>query len=348
MSSPLVVAVVLTWNGREDTLACVSTLVDSGHPPAAIVVVDNGSTDGSPGLVRRVAPDARIVEMGENRGFAPAVNAGGEAATGDLLIILNPDAAPRPGFADAIRRPAADGRGWGAWMGLVTAEEGRVVNSTGGVVHFTGISWAGGAGEPVPADQEPSEVAFVSGACLVVPAETWRRLGGFPDEYFLYHEDVDVSLRLRLAGETLGIEPAAVVDHDYEFGRRGQKMYLLERNRWATILRTYPGPVLAVAMPGLLLTELALWPLSVIGGWGGLKLKANRDLLRALPRLLRERREIQRGRRVSSREFAAHLSAELDSAYLGRFARSAPLNWLLRAYWGAARGLLRLLSFRSS
>ncbi len=340
--------VVVSWNDGEALERTLPALVRDLGPDDEIVVVDNGSTDGTPELVRRVAPQARLLELGENKGFAPAVNAGGEAATGDLLIILNPDAAPRPGFADAIRRPATDGRGWGAWMGLVTAEDGRVINSDGGVVHFTGIAWAGGAGDPVPEQLEAGEVAFVSGACLVIPVETWRRLGGFPHEYFLYHEDVDVSMRLRLSGERLGIEPAAVVDHDYEFGRRGQKMYLLERNRWSTVLRTYPGPVLAVALPGLLLTELALWPISIAGGWAGLKLKANRDLLRSLPRLVRERRRIQRERNVSSREFAAHLTAELDSAYLGRAARIKPLNWALRAYWGAARGLLRLLSFRSS
>ena len=340
--------VIVSWNDGEALERTLPALVAELADHDEILVVDNGSTDGTPDLVRRVAPKARLLEQGENNGFAPAVNAGGEAATGDLLIILNPDAAPRPGFADAIRRPATDGRGWGAWMGLVTAEEGKVVNSTGGVIHFTGIAWAGGAGDPVPEHLEPAEVPFVSGACLVVPVETWRRVGGFPPEYFLYHEDVDVSMRLRLQGEVLGIEPAAVVDHDYEFGRRGQKMYLLERNRLSTVLRTYPGPVLAVTTPGLLLTELALWPVSIAGGWGRLKLTANRDLLRALPRLLRERRQIQRDRTVSSREFAAHLSAELDSAYLGRFARFAPLNWALRAYWGAARGLLRLLSFRSS
>jgi len=340
--------VIVSWNDGEALERTLPALVRELAAHDEIIVVDNGSTDGSPDLVRRLAPEARLVELGENLGFAPAVNAGGETAKGDLLIVLNPDAAPRPGFADAIRRPATDGRGWGAWMGLVTAEEGRVINSSGGIVHFTGIAWAGGAEDPVPEHVEPGEVAFVSGACLVVPVAKWRRLGGFPDEYFLYHEDVDVSMRLRLAGEVLGIEPAAIVDHDYEFSRRGQKMYLLERNRWSTVIRTYPGPVLAVTMPGLLLTELALWPVSIAGGWWRLKLAANRDLIRALPRLLRERRRIQKDRRVSSREFAAHLTADLDSAYLGRAARIAPLRWALRAYWGAARGLLRLLSFRSS
>jgi hypothetical protein len=188
----------------------------------------------------------------------------------------------------------------------------------------------------------------VSGACLAIPLASWRRLGGFPPEYFLYHEDVDISLRLRLAGERLGIEPTAVVDHDYEFHRRGQKMRLLERNRWATILRAYPASVLAVALPGLLLTELALIPISIVGGWARLKLGATWDILRSLPRVLRERRAIQATKATSGAAFAAQLTPDLDSAYLGRAANLAPLRWALRAYWGAARGLLRLLSFRSS
>ena len=338
--------VIVAWNEREALTRTLPPLMEQLREGDEVIVVDNGSTDGTAELVRELAPGARIVSMGENRGFAPAVNAGGEAARGELLLILNPDAMPRLGFSEAIRRPLADDRGWGAWMGLVTAEDGRVVNSLGGVVHFTGIAWAGGAGEPVPEWLEAGEVPFVSGACLAIPLATWRRLGGFPAEYFLYHEDVDVSLRLHLAGERLGIEPSAVVDHDYEFHRRGQKMRLLERNRWATVLRTYPAPVLAVALPGLLATELALLPISAAGGWARLKLAASWDVIRSLPRLLRERRAIQATRRASGAEFAAHLTPDLGSAYLGRAGRLAPLRWALRAYWGAARALLKLLSSR--
>jgi GT2 family glycosyltransferase len=340
--------VIVAWNEHEALSRTLPPLTEQLAEGDELIVVDNGSTDGTPELVAELAPQARVVSMGENRGFAPAVNAGADAAQGELLLILNPDAMPRPGFSEAIRRPLADARGWGAWMGLVTAEEGRIVNSLGGVVHFTGIAWAGGAGDPVPERLEAGEVPFVSGACLAIPLASWRRLGGFPPEYFLYHEDVDVSLRLRLAGERLGIEPAAVVDHDYEFHRRGQKMRLLERNRWATVLRAYPASVLAVALPGLLATELALIAISIAGGWARLKLAANWDVVRSLPRVLRERRAIQATKRTSGAEFAAQLTPDLDSAYLGRAAHLAPLRWMLRAYWGAARALLRLLSLRSA
>jgi hypothetical protein len=246
------------------------------------------------------------------------------------------------GFGEAIRRPLAEGRGWDAWMGLVTAEGGKVVNTRGGILHFTGIAWAGGAGEPVAADLSSRDVPFLSGACLAIPRATFAHLGGFAPGYFLYHEDVELSLRLRLAGSRIGIEPRAVVDHDYEFGRSPDKYRLLEGSRWATVIRTYPAPLLAALLPALLLTELALIPLSLAGGWWRQKLAANLDVLRSLPSRLRERRRIQRGRAVTAGEFASFLSADLDSPYLGRTGRIAPLRWALRAYWAVVKLLLRV------
>jgi GT2 family glycosyltransferase len=229
-------------------------------------------------------------------------------------------------------------------MGLVTAAGGGVVNTNGGVVHFTGISWAGEAGVPAPGSATgPREVAFASGACLAVPRATWERLGGFPEHYFMYHEDVDLSLRIRLAGGRVGIEPAAAVDHDYEFGKGAAKWRRLERNRWATILRCYPGPLLALLAPALLVTEFALLGAAAAGGWLPQKLRAGAETLAGLPQLWRERRAVQATRRVTAGEFAAWLSRDLDSPFLGRAGRSALLRVCLHAYWA---GVVRALGGR--
>jgi GT2 family glycosyltransferase len=333
--------VIVTHDHRDAVGATVGALARELRDGDELIVIDNASTDGTPQAVRDAAADATVIELGENLGFAGGCNRGAALSSGPLLLFLNPDAVVAPGFRDAIALPLAEERGWVAWQGLVTAEGGQVINSRGGAVHFTGIAWAGGAGEPVP-EHEPAtdEVGFVSGACLAIPAAAFEDAGGFAEPFFLYHEDVDLSLRLRLAGGRLGVEPRARVDHEYEFAKGPRKWRLLERNRWATLIRAYPSSLLALLAPALLATELALVAISLTGGWGRQKALAWLDVARWLPRLFRERREIQASRRVGAGTFARALTPDLDSSYLGAAGRSRVLRAVLRAYWSLVLALL--------
>lgn len=281
-----------------------------------------------------------MIETGANLGYGAANNLGAALAHGQLLVFLNPDALVQPGFRDAIVAPFGE-RGWLAWQGLVTAQDGTVVNTRGGVVHFTGIAWAGGAGDPVAsAPPGGGEPGFASGACLAIPRDEFERHEGFAEEFFLYHEDVDLSLRVRLAGGRLGVAEAARADHAYEFDKGAEKWRYLERNRWATVIRTYPAALLVLLMPALIATDVALWPVAVAGGWGGQRLLALADTLRSLPRLLAERRRIQATRVISAATFAAALTPDLDSTFLGAASKSRALRSLLRAYWRAVTALL--------
>ncbi len=338
MPEPRLSTVIVTWNSVAALKASLPALVEQLREGDELIVADNGSSDGTPGLVAELAPRARIVQMGGNTGFAAAANAGARAAGEELLLLLNPDARPLPGFRDAIVRPWTEDRGWAAWMGLVICNDGRDVNTAGNPVHFTGLAWAGKHGRP-PREVRPGEVTALSGACLALPLETFRRLDGFPEPYFLYQEDIDLSLRLRLEGQRLGIEPSAIVDHEYEFGGAA-KMRWLERNRWALVLRTYPTALLILLAPALLLTELALIPISISGGWGGQKMLATLDGLRRLPWALRTRGAIQRARSISAADFAALLTADLESPFFGRAGRSRILRLSLRGYWRLVRALL--------
>lgn len=336
--------VVVTHDSRDALAATVPALVEQLRDGDQLIVVDNASSDGTAAAARELAPEAIVLETGANLGFAAACNRGARAASGELLCLLNPDAVPQPGWREAIERPLVEERGWAAWQALVTADGGRTINTRGGVVHYTAIAWAGGAGEPyAPSDEfraTNDEPGFVSGACLAIARATYAEAGALPEDFFLYHEDVDLSLRLRLAGGALGVERAARVDHSYEFAKGGHKWRYLERNRWATLLRTYPASLLALLAPALLATELALVAVALAGGWLPQKLRAWGETLTALPRLLRERREIQARRTVGAGEFARALTAELDSPFLGAAGRSRALAVVLRAYWAVVLALI--------
>jgi GT2 family glycosyltransferase len=337
---PTLSVLIVAYENRDDLSKTLPALLPELGEGDELIVVENKPGDGSAHLVRELAPQARIVQMGGNAGFAAGIDAGAELASGELLVILNPDAAPQPGFGEAIRRPWAEDRGWGAWQALVADGGLRCVNSAGNPLHFTGITWAGGHGRPLDPAPTAGEVTVASGACLAVPLRIWRETGGFPPEFFLYHEDVDLSVRIRAAGHAVGLEPAAVVAHDYEFGANAEKWFWLERNRLAFLLRTYPGALLALLAPALLATELALLAVAAGGGWGRQKLRANLAFARWLPRLLRERREIQAQRAVSAAEFASWLTPDLDSELISPLARSWPARLALRGYWRLVRLLL--------
>lgn len=337
---PSLSVLIVAWNSREELVRTIPALLPELREGDELIVVDNDSDDDTAVVVLELAPAARIVRMGRNVGFAAGCNAGAEAARGDLLVVLNPDAAPLPGFGEAIRRPWLEGRGWAAWQALVAEAGATRINSLGNPVHFTGIVWAGGHGKPISEAPPAGEVISLSGACLAIPLATWREVGGLPERFFLYHEDVDLSLRLRLRGDTLGIEPTAIVAHDYVFGARDQKWRWLERNRLAFLIRIYPTPLLVLLAPALLATEVALLFVSGSAGWGRQKLTADWEVLRWLPRLLRERRRIQRVRAVSSAEFASWLSVDLNSPFIPAAARGLPVRLALHAYWRTVRLLL--------
>lgn len=346
-SSVRVSIVIVTFNSGEAIRRSLPALTRQLRSDDQLVMVDNASDDDTLATLRVLAPHAIVIRNSSNDGFAAACNAGVDASSGELIVLLNPDATPANGFRDAIVAPLDENCDWSAWMGLVTADGGTVINTSGGVVHFTGIAWAGNAGEPLSTEPDaPREVAFLSGACLAIPRDTWQRHDGFSPRFFMYCEDVDLSLRLRLAGGLVGIEPRARVQHDYDFDKGSKKWRLLERNRWATIIRTYPMALLFVLAPALVATELAIFLIALTQGWVTQKMLATADTVRALPRLASERHAIQQAHRIDALEFARWLTPDLDSRYLGRAGSSSWLRRALRAYWALALAVLRLVSAR--
>jgi hypothetical protein len=131
-----------------------------------------------------------------------------------------------------------------------------------------------------------------------------------------------------------------VVEHDYEFAKGDKKWFLLERNRWTTVLGVYPAALLLALLPALLAAEAAFFVAAARGGWLGAKARASLAVLRGLPGTLRRRAAVQASATVSPREFATGLSAGLDSPFLGAVAQIRPLAVAQAAYWRLVTTLL--------
>ncbi len=327
-------AVVIVAHDSTDVLAtALAALEPQLGAEDEVVVVDSGSSDDP----AAVLPErVRLVDAGGNVGFAGGAALGAAQTSAPLVLFLNPDAIVEPGCLDALREAPAD---WAAWQALVLLPDGETVNTAGNVAHWTGLGWAGHCDSRL-ADlglDGPQPAGFASGAALVVRRADWDAAGGFDPAYFMYGEDQDLSLRLRLAGRGVGIIPGARVVHGYDFAKGDYKWFHLERNRWWTVLSVYPAPLLMLVLPALLALEVALLFVAWRGGWLKAKLRAQVAVLRTLGRTRARRAVVQRTRRVSTGEFAAGLTAGMASPYL---AVPPPAERAQAGYWRVVRGLL--------
>lgn len=334
------VTAIMLAHGPEPWLAdAVEAVLASTGVRVDLVLVDNGTTspaiDGIKG-----EPDVRILRPAENTGYAGGCQLGAAEATGEYLAFVNSDAIVAPPALAALAAVAGQ-PGVGAAMGSVRlADTPELINTAGNPLHFAGLCWAGGNGEPANRYAVRRHVPSVSGCCFVVPRSVWQRLGGFAPEYFAYYEDAELSLRMWQQGLTVEYVPEAVVWHHYEFSRNDAKYYLVERNRLITVLTTYQARTLLLLAPVLALTEAAMLAAALAGGWVRPKLRGwawlwgNRGWLRA------RRRRLQAVRTVGDRQVAELMTGRFDATNVAAPPGTGLYNLVAGAYWRLVKPLL--------
>jgi GT2 family glycosyltransferase len=216
----LVSAIVVNHRRPELTLECLSSLRNAFERldgPAELIAIDNGSGDRSAELIGQRCPDAELIALPENRGFATAVNSGLEASRGEWILLLNNDTTIEP---HAVGRMLAAG-GAADDIGSVAAEmrfaaTPQVVNSAGIGVDRLGIAFDRRLGERATADgAEPVEVFGASGGAALMRRRMLDELGGFDPSFFFALEDADLAWRARMAGWRAVYVPGAVVWHHH-------------------------------------------------------------------------------------------------------------------------------------
>jgi GT2 family glycosyltransferase len=338
-ADPVASVIVLAYGDEPYLGECIAAALATTGPEVEIVVVDNGAS----AAVERLPRDARvrIERAAENLGYAGGCNLGAQLARGAVLAFLNSDAIMLPGALDALR-DALDDHSVGLVSGDVRlASAPESMNTAGNPVHYLGVVWAGSLGEPATLHERQVEVATASGAFLGVRREVWRALGGFDEVYFAYHEDTELSLRCWQSGLRVVFVPGATVRHYYEFSRNANKQYLVERNRWLTVLTVYPTAVLRAVVPAMVGFELALSAVAILQGWFPAKVRGWIWLVRNRRIIADRRAQVQAADRAGAVEFAARLASAIEPAVLERPPMLGVLNRLLRAYWAVARRTIR-------
>jgi GT2 family glycosyltransferase len=253
---PETTVLVVTWRAAAFLGDCLTAL-RSQTVPYRLLVVDNASTDGTAGVLAGF-PEARVLRMPRNLGFAGGVAAGLAAVDTPRVALLNDDAVPAPTWLAALLAALP---GHAAVTSRMLLPSGAV-NNAGVVLRPDGYGADRGLGAPdgPPYDTAAEVFGFSGGAALLELAAV-RAVGGFPARFFLYYEDTDVSWRLRLAGHAIGYAPAAAVRHAHAASadqRSALFSFHNERNRLLMLTRCAPARLVLAQLLRFLLTTGSL------------------------------------------------------------------------------------------
>jgi hypothetical protein len=310
-AAPLASIVIVTWNGRQYLEPCLDAVAAQEGADAEVILVDNGSTDGTAAFVRRRFPWVRLVALAENRGFAGGNNAGVREARGRFIVVLNNDTVPETGWLAALLRGRdAGGPNALASSRIVYMHDPRVIDSAGDGLLRWGGAFKRHHGASVEAAAESREVFGVCGAACVIPRQVFDELGGFDEDFFVSHEDVDLSYRARLLGyPSLYVADAVVRHHgSVTLGRVSPcAVFHGQRNLEWMYFKNTPASLLVRTLPGHLVYTAAAAVHFARRGLLGPFLRAKWAALVGLPRLLRKRAQVQRARRVGADGIWPHL-----------------------------------------
>jgi len=311
--TPLVSVIIPSWNRRALLTGCLQALQAQTYEPFEVIVVDNGSEDGSATMITEEwSARVRVIANARNEGYARAVNQGIRASGGAYVATLNNDAVPEPGWlAGLVETAERDPRIGMVASKIRTYDDPRILDGTGLLLYADGSSRARGRLEEDHGQYDGETEALLPSGCAALYRRAMLDEVGLHDEsFFAYCEDTDLGLRGRLSGWGCAFAPKAIVRHHYSAssGHYSEtKAYFVERNRLWVAAKNFP-PERLIASPVFTLWRYTLQAWGALSGRGAAGrfareasrgrlfrtlLRAQLDGLRGLPRALRARREVR-------------------------------------------------------
>ncbi len=298
-------AAVLSYDGRHLLEVILPSLARQRFRDFEVVVVDNGSSDGTAGWLAEHWPEVEVVRIERNIGVTAALNVCARAGRGRLVGLLNNDLELDEDCLGELAAALAANPGAG-WAGakLRDFENRDVLDGAGDVFTWAATGGRRGHGEPDSGQyDEPREIFGACGGAALYRRSVLRLVGDFDEDFFAFYEDVDWNLRAQLAGFTCRYVPSAVVYHmgSATIGRGLSDFtrYHLWRNTLWIIAKDLPAGAILRHAPHLILGQLMNLAVAVRDRKLDIWLRVWRDALRGLPGALSKRRRVQAHRRIS-------------------------------------------------
>lgn len=308
-----IAVIIVNYNAGDMLRRCLAALAVQTVRPHRVLVMDNGSHDNSVADCEPFFPWVEFHRLNANLGFARANNIGVERAPDcEWVALLNPDAFADPHWLESLlgatkRYPEVD-----VFASCMLTAQADRIDGVGDCYRTDGVAWPKFQGDPL--SRIPDEESEVFAACA--GAGLYRRrafveASGFNEQYFCYHEDVDLGFRLRLLGHRCRFVPRAKVRHmGSAITGKGSdfSIYHAHRNMVWTYVRNMPGAYFWLYLPAHIAVNAASIALFTAKGRARVIARAKYHAVIALPRIWRERREIQRSRRASAARVIASMA----------------------------------------
>lgn len=306
---------IATYNGRHLLETALPSLQRQTFRDFQTIVVDDASTDGTPDWLSQSWPDVRVIALERNVGVTRALNVCLRSASpAPLVLLLNNDMELAPDcLARLVEAMGEHPRAAAAAPKLLSFHRREVLDGAGDVYGWGGEAHRRGQGEVDGGQYDRADDVFcVCGGAALYRREALEQVGAFDERFGAIREDVDWSFRAQLAGWTSRYVPEAVAYHvgsaTLGSGASDFSLYHNWRNALWTIAKDYPLPALLVHAPQIVAVQARNLAIAARRRRLGLWLRVWRDALRQLPAVLRDRREIQRGRVLSWRELEARVA----------------------------------------
>lgn len=302
----LVSVVIPNWNGKKFLKGCLDSLLTVSWNQVEVIMIDNGSHDGSVEFLEEHYPSVQLIKFPRNTGFSVAVNAGIRNSRGEFIALLNNDTVVEADWITEMVRVLREHDEIGSTGCKMLGYDDRTLLDGAGDGYRRG-GLPGRIGHRETDRGQFNKPRYILGPCG--GAALYRRsmledIGLFDEDYFAYLEDVDIALRAQSAGYKCLYVPSAVMYH-LGCGTTGSGYHplvvqLSAKNNWNTIVKNIPFPLLLKFLPHILYWQLYYFAVVIVrGGQVVPWLKGTMDALRLMPRMLKKRAGINARRKVS-------------------------------------------------